>query len=822
MDTGASGRLRAALLLLAIASAGAAAGTLKVAACETYWPYVGVSEGAQLTGFDVEFWELLYPEMRNIALQKADAEVLAMLGDSAPAITVVPRAKLIADLQAGTIDVGLCGLQVNSENHRMFDQTPGVISAGFRALIKYEKPDLDGMSVLRGAFVGLNASAVFSLLLLLVLSVINAHVIFLLERHDNVHVSKVYGWGVFDAWWLSLVTALTVGYGDKVPVTFGGRLTMLVWMFIGTYCMGIFSAAVTSDFLAPNKETIRHGLASITRISELKPSTKVGTADPSAREQVASAVKGIAVTQFSDTRTLLKALTDGMIDIAVDDEWHTRWLIENDAEFKDWNLLPVGAVIGARPRAFGVSRRQLVEGSASQNYSHPILRVLNPAVVHFAFDAGQGRFQSISSAWMLDYEPLLTVTYAEALSEALNYWNTVYGIGLSGFIMLWGMFVYIHYRKLIADRRVREGMLLAMGLDHKFSQRELRDAALKFFHEVDTDGSETVDASELVEKLQQKGMVLQPEDLDMIFDEGVAADYTFAGDDLALNASSMKNIFASSSTRRKDRHLDVKQFQTVVLKLAMGTQSEQNTELTAPVLQVHLEQAMLELKDHLHYIERKINQVTLKGEKRRHPASEHVVSPPVDAFEARLGAELERDGARTPSPATLKTDASTIRKPYENGQDSQRKEYAGRLGSNESRTSRREASPFSPDYAASPAGWGPQHRHSFRPGDSSGHRLDLDKRVYQRAESEAFYDNDSHLVHPNDWPSGIVQRKSDRREWRPISALPPRRRETSGNPGYEAAGADHPFAPAYDYVPHEHMGHRHPIPRYQPPQVQKR
>lgn len=58
---GASGRLCAALLLLAVTSAGAAAGTLKVAACETYWPYVGVGEGAQLTGFDVEFWELLYP-----------------------------------------------------------------------------------------------------------------------------------------------------------------------------------------------------------------------------------------------------------------------------------------------------------------------------------------------------------------------------------------------------------------------------------------------------------------------------------------------------------------------------------------------------------------------------------------------------------------------------------------------------------------------------------------------------------------------------------------------------------------------------------------
>lgn len=273
-------------------------------------------------------------EMKSLALQKSDTEVLAMLGDSAPPIAVVPRAKLMADLQAGSIDVGLCGLQITSEHQKMFDQTPGVISSGFRAIIKYEKPELDGMSVLKGAFVGLNASAVFSLLLLLILSIINAHVIFVLERHDNVHVSKVYGWGVFDAWWLSLVTALTVGYGDKVPVTFGGKLAMLVWMFIGTYCMGMFSAAVTSDFLAPTDGDIRHGLATIRKFSDLKPTSKVGTAELAAREFISSTVDGIAVTQFTDTRTLLRALRDGMIDVAVDDQWHTRWLIENDVEFK--------------------------------------------------------------------------------------------------------------------------------------------------------------------------------------------------------------------------------------------------------------------------------------------------------------------------------------------------------------------------------------------------------------------------------------------------------------------------------------------------------
>ena len=59
----ARGLLGAVLLLLAVASAAGAAGTLKVAACETYWPYVGVGEGSQLTGLDVQFWQLLYPGM---------------------------------------------------------------------------------------------------------------------------------------------------------------------------------------------------------------------------------------------------------------------------------------------------------------------------------------------------------------------------------------------------------------------------------------------------------------------------------------------------------------------------------------------------------------------------------------------------------------------------------------------------------------------------------------------------------------------------------------------------------------------------------------
>ena len=465
----------------------AAQSTLAVAACGDLWPYSGMGTDSQLAGFDVELWGLVYSEMLDVAQHATDANVLALLGDSPPAIQRKTRAEILQGVKDGSLDVGLCGFQVSSGEYAALDYSPPLVHSGYRPIVKYDIPAVTGRTVLVESFKGFNEPAVFSLLMLMILSIVNAHLLWVLERHENSHIHKEYGWGVFDAWWLSLVTALTVGYGDRVPVTFGGRLWTICWMFIGTYCVGMFGAAVTSDVLAGSGEQMV-GLGALKTLSDLARSTRVGVADAIVQKHVSNTVPGISVSLFADSQALLKALVDGVIEVAVDEQWSARWQIEHEASLKGHNLLPVGDVFSAKPRAFIISRQALAGGGTR---SHTILPTLSQAVTRLMWEDG-GRFQTVYLAWMLQHDPTVMESYSDAIQAALYFWNWVYGMGLAAFMLLWSGCVLIHYRKEIAQRRVKDGLIMAMGLGAKFTQKELREAAHSFFRAVDVDGYATV------------------------------------------------------------------------------------------------------------------------------------------------------------------------------------------------------------------------------------------------------------------------------------------------------------------------------------------
>ena len=59
-----------------------------------------------------------------------------------------------------------------------------------------------------------------------------------------------------DAVWWAFVSITTVGYGDRYPITTGGRMTAVVMLWIGVALIGVLSAYLANSFLRPSVDDI--------------------------------------------------------------------------------------------------------------------------------------------------------------------------------------------------------------------------------------------------------------------------------------------------------------------------------------------------------------------------------------------------------------------------------------------------------------------------------------------------------------------------------------------------------------------------------------
>ena len=82
---------------------------------------------------------------------------------------------------------------------------------------------------------------------------------------ENAKGSNIHNYP--DALWWAIVTVTTVGYGDRYPVTGGGRTVAVILMLLGIGLIGTLTATVASVFIKEhtdaNKEEIKKGHANL-------------------------------------------------------------------------------------------------------------------------------------------------------------------------------------------------------------------------------------------------------------------------------------------------------------------------------------------------------------------------------------------------------------------------------------------------------------------------------------------------------------------------------------------------------------------------------
>ena len=178
------------------------------------WDGLGVHlarEAALVLGREVEFQEVpAEPDSALAALARGDVDVLA-------AVIASPEAEAQADLTAAYYAASLGTAERPSSGawetvKRLFSPTFLKIAAGLAVL-------------------------------LLVVGV----VAWLFERGEEDEGFREGGPGVWDGFWWAGVTMSTIGYGDLVPKTVGGRVLGLVWMVLSMGVTAALTAAVVSS-----------------------------------------------------------------------------------------------------------------------------------------------------------------------------------------------------------------------------------------------------------------------------------------------------------------------------------------------------------------------------------------------------------------------------------------------------------------------------------------------------------------------------------------------------------------------------------------------
>lgn len=259
-------------------------------------PFAMKNEDGQWIGISIELLREIKADLESGAEHQTELEFQEM-----------DLEEMLGAVERGEVDLAAAALTVNYDREKRMDFTHSFHSSGLGIAVSgREVRGWDGV-----------ISAIFSLTFLKVMAGLFAVLltsgvaVYFFERKQNPNFGGGIVKGIASGIWWAAVTMTTVGYGDKVPKSAGGRFIACFWMFAGLFFIASFTAAVTSALTVTQLKSRIAGPADLSRV-------RVATVAGSTSEQYLQS-RHIISKKHPDARSALVALRAGQIDAVVYD-----------------------------------------------------------------------------------------------------------------------------------------------------------------------------------------------------------------------------------------------------------------------------------------------------------------------------------------------------------------------------------------------------------------------------------------------------------------------------------------------------------------------
>lgn len=236
--------------------------------------------------------------------------------------------EMLQGLENNQIDLAVAALTITPDREKAFDFSHAFYNTGLSVAVR-----TTGGNTYWQLFLGLFSKDFLQVVaaLALLLFAVGA-LVWLVERRRNPEQfggTAMHGLGA--GFWWSAVTMTTVGYGDKAPVTFWGRILGLIWMFMAIIIISSFTAGIASAL------TVNQLQSNINSADDLR-HVKVATVRGSTSENYLVR-DNIGHRSFDTIGSALQAVADGTVDAAVCDAPILRYLAQSEYQ-GSLNVLP--------------------------------------------------------------------------------------------------------------------------------------------------------------------------------------------------------------------------------------------------------------------------------------------------------------------------------------------------------------------------------------------------------------------------------------------------------------------------------------------------